>query len=175
MWKTLTIACILLILAASAAAPANLPDESQQTMMSATIFEQAEIVVPDDIWFDVTDVTQVSNIWGPQMSITNISLAPGNALRVEVKADAEDFTPPPGGSVAWVAGDVSWSANSWTGGTGFAGTLSSAAYTVVAESGANPTELSCSNMAWSLAAKPGCDRAGIHELYATWRVTSFAP
>lgn len=175
MWKTTTIAYLLLILATGMALSVTLPDEAEQTYMSATICEQADIYVPDMIWFDATDVTVRTDISVSEVNISNISLAPGNALRLELKANSEETTPPEGGTVAWVAGDFSWLASTWIGGTGHAGTLSSTAYTVVAESEPNATQLYCGEMFWSMAARPECDRAGAHELWATWKISSFAP
>jgi hypothetical protein len=175
MWKVLLITSTLLTLAATAAFPVALPNESQQSSIIATVMEQAQVSVPDEIVFDVTDVTQDTPISGLTVSATSVCLEAGKALRIELKADAADFTPPSVGAPTWAASDVSWTAGSWTGGTGVAGTLSAAAYNKIAESNVNASELSNSDMAFTIVAKPTIQFAGEYTVMGTWRFSSFTP
>lgn len=172
--RILLVACALLTIHTAALAVV-LPDESQQTTLTATVSEQANISVPNEILFDVTNVSANTDATGLAVSATTVVLNDGNALRIELKADAANFTPPSGAAVAWAASDVSWDAAAWTGGTGAAGVLSSAAYTKVADSSANASELSSSAVTWTLASKATIDRAGDHTLTSTWKFSSFTP
>lgn len=175
MHRVLPAACILLLLAASRASPVALPNETQQSSIIATVMEQAQITVPATIAFDVTDVTQDTPVSGLTVSATSVCLTDGNALRIELKADAADFTPPSVGAPTWVASDVSWTAGSWTGGAGLAGTLSALAYNKVAESNVNASQLSNSDMAFTILARPAIQYAGQYTITGTWRFSSFTP
>lgn len=157
----------------TAALAVMLPDESQQTTFIASVGEQAQVSVPDQIIFDVTNVTVATTAEDLAISATSIVLNEGNALRIELKADAADFADP-GSTVTWAASDVSWDAPVWTGGTGFAGTLSSLAYTKIAESEANAGTLSNDSVVWTLAPK-AIDLAGDYTLTVTWKFSSFTP
>lgn len=152
-----------------------LPNESQQTLIYASVMEQANLSVPDQIGFDVCDVTVDTVGSGLTVSATAVVLDSGNALRIELKADAVDFTPPSGASVTWAASDVSWAAGVWTGGTGSSGTLANGVYHTVAESSVNASELSCADMSFTLVQKPAVNIAGEYTLTATWKFTSFTP
>jgi len=175
MYRVLPAACILLLLAADCAFPIALPNEMQQSSIIATVMEQAQITVPGTIVFNVTNVTQDTRISGLGVSATSVCLESGKALRIELKADAADFTPPSGGAPTWVASDVSWEAGSWTGGAGVAGTLSDSAYNKVAESSVNASELSNSDMAFTILARPAIKYAGQYTVTGTWRFSSFTP
>ena len=153
----------------------NLPVENEQTEFVATVSEQAQLTVPATIEFDVTDVAQDTVESGVGVSATGCALVEGNALRIEIQADAAAFTPATGTSETWDATDVSWDAPAWTGGTGASGSLSSAAYTKVADGNENASEVSTANLSFTLADNAAIDRAGSYTLSATWRFTSFTP
>lgn len=167
------LACAVLAISTSVWS-AMLPSEDQSTTIIASVGEQAVISVPDEISFDAGNVSVPTTGTGLLISATSIVLDDGNALRIELKADAADFDKPGEASVTWAASDVSWDAPAWTGGTGAAGTLSSEAYTKVADSAANATELSSDAITWTLAPK-AVDRAGSYTLTTTWKFSSFTP
>lgn len=158
------------------AAQVTLPDTSQTTTFTANVSEQAVVSVPASITFNVTDVASPTQATSDAtVTASTIVLSDGNALKVEIKANAADFTPPDGGSVTWAASDISWDAATWANGTGSAGQLSSAAFTEVAASSANASSLSTNDLTFTLAAKSSVDRAGSHTLVATWKFSSFTP
>jgi hypothetical protein len=172
----LIVAELFAVSTAIYAAQVTLPDTSQTTTFTANVSEQAVVSVPASITFNVTDVSSDTQATSDAtVSATTIVLADGNALKVEIKANAASFTAPTGGSVTWSASDVSWDAATWTNGTGSSGQLSSAAYTQVAVSEANASSLSTSDLTFTLAAKSTVDRAGNHTLVATWKFSSFTP
>ena len=176
MRTALALAFAMLLLTGSAyAASVLLPDETQQTTFCASVMEQAELSVPVEIIFDVADVNNDTGASMLSVSATSIVLDSGNALRSELQADAANFTPPSGATVTWAASDVSWAAGAWTGGTGSSGTLANGIYHTVAESGVNASELSCTNMSFTLVQKPAVNIAGEYTLTATWKFTSFTP
>jgi len=152
----------------------TLPDTSHVTTFTASIAEQAVVSIPFQIIWDVTDITASTTSTGNAIGATSVVLCDGNALRIEIIAEGEDFCPPDGGSVSWKAVDVSWDAGTWTGGTGAAGTLTSEAYTRLADSNVNATELSSSSVTWTIAPKV-VDRAGYHEISTIWKFSSFTP
>ena len=166
---------VALLAISTAALAVVLPDENQQTLFTASVSEQADLTVPATITFDVVDVSADTAVTGLTVSVTAIVLYDGNALRIELKADSANFDMPTGATVTWAASDVSWDAPAWTGGTGAAGTLSSAAYTKIADSNENVGELSSSAVTWTLADKATIERAGDYDLTTTWKFSSFTP
>ena len=171
----LMLACALLAISTAAlAVGVVLDNESQQTTLTASVAAQAQVTVPDEISFDATNVTIDTQATGLTISATSIVLDDGDALRIELKADAASFDKPEGATATWAASDISWDAPVWVGGTGAAGTLSSAAYTKIADSNANASTLSNSTVTWTLADK-AIDRAGAYTLTTTWKFSSFTP
>lgn len=147
-----------------------LPDQSQTTELRAVVGEQARINVPASITFNVSSVASVTTA-SADITIDNIVLsAPTRTVRVSVQAAAAAFTPPAGGGNTWSAGEVSWVAGSWVGGTGVAGALTNAGFTTMANSGAGVSALSVTGLQFALAANPLVNRAGTHSLSMTWRV-----
>jgi len=175
MYRILTVACAVILMAgASLAAVVNLPNETQSTTFTATVSEQANVSVPASVAFNVTNVSADTNSADQSVSATTVVLSDGKALRVEIQADAANFTAPFGGTVTWAAGDISWDAATWTNGTGSANALSTS-YTTVATSNANAASLSASDLTFTLADKNTVDRAGDHTLAATWKFSSVTP
>jgi hypothetical protein len=175
MHRVALLVFIAVVMTTGAAWANSLPVENEQTEFVATVSEQADLLVPDEILFDVTDVTQDTLGGGVVVSATTCALVNGNALRIELKADAASFTPATGTSETWDAADVSWDAAAWTGGSGSAGVLSSAAYTKVADGEANAAEVSTAGLSFTLQSNSAIDRAGAYMLTASWRFTSFTP
>ncbi len=172
----LTLAIALLWVSCAAfAAIVTLPDTSQTTVFAAFVDEQAKVSVPTAINFAVSDVSQSTESANQAISATAVVLKDGRALKISLQANAANFTPPPGGTITWAASDVSWSAPAWTGGIGSIGALSSAAYITVAQSTANPTELSTTGLRFTLAGKSTVDRTGTHILVTTWKFESITP
>ena len=151
----------------------TLTDTSQTTTFTATVAEQADVTVPATVTFIVNDVTTTTAGMGA-VSVTSIVLFDGNALRISLQGNAAAFTPPAAGGTTWGVGDVSWAAGAWTNGTGAAGTLDNTAYNVVVSSDANASSIG-STITFTLAAKATVDRAGNHDLTATWKFESFTP
>ena len=136
---------------------------------------QVNITVPAFVSFPVTNAA-VSTTGSPNpftVSFTNADHFGSQAFRISVKAVAANFTPPAGSSIA--ASKVSWSIVSAQHGTGYNGTISSTAYTIVYQSVPKPNTGSVS-LTWSLAA-PGATglRAGNHTLSLTWRLEAVVP
>lgn len=173
---TMFLLVAVLVLGVSVMAGAivvTLPDTSQTTTFTATVAEQADVTVPATVTFTVNDVTSTTNGTGA-VSATSIVLADTKQLKISLQGNAASFTPPAAGGTTWDVGDVSWAAGTWTNGTGAAGTLSSAAYVVVATSAANAPSTG-STITFTLAAKAAADpavKAGDHTLIATWKFES---
>lgn len=105
------------------------------------------------------------------ISFSNAQLLTGKALRISVRADNSSLTPPSGSAIP--VSKITWTA-SGVGGTAFDGTVSSASYTQVYRSNANPGSGSV-NIAWSLAAPGSNIRAGDHMVTLTWMFESVTP
>ena len=133
--------------------------------------DTADVTVPAVVSFFVYDIAMSTNSSAQTVTVTNIDME--DWLKISLKADAENFTPPVGGATTWSAGDISWNAATWTGGTGVAGSLSSTAYNEVAHAGEAPSSTSTSNLVFTLAAKPTVSRAGAHTLSVRWRFERF--
>ena len=134
-----------------------------------------DVTVPASVIFAVTRVN-VSTTGSPNpftISFTNANHFNKLAFRISVKAVASSFTPPAGSSIP--ASKVSWSIYSAQGGTGYNGTLSSTAYTIVYQSVLEPKSGGVS-LTWSLAA-PGAGglRAGNHTLSLSWLLEAVVP
>ena len=136
---------------------------------------QVNVTVPAFVSFAVTNVN-VSTTGSPNpftISFTKADHFNKLAFRISVKAVAGSFTPPAGSSIP--ASNVSWSIVSAQNGTGYNGTLSSTAYTIVYQSVLEPSRGSVS-LTWSLAA-PGAGglRVGDHTLSLSWRLEAVVP
>ena len=140
---------------------------------SAVVGETVDITVPSTVTFIITNVAASSGgVPNPTtISFSNAQLLPGRALRISVKADSATFTPPGGAAIP--VSNISWTCNG-VNGTGFAGTVTSAGYTQVYQSDADPSSGSCS-IAWSIAAPGASILAGYHLLDLRWMFESVAP
>lgn len=161
-------------MAGAAVVTLTTPDESQATTFTATVAEQAAVTVPAGVAFSVGNVATSTASSAQTVTVTQIVLTNGKAIKIWLKANAATFTKP-GGSVTWADSDVTWNAATWSAsGTGNADTLDEE-YALVATSPANPASLSSTNLVFTLAAKATVDRAGDHTLAATWKFESFTP
>ena len=127
------------------------------------------IALPSSVAFTVTDVTQ-STTGSPNPFVINFSgLAIPNIQKftISVRANAANFTPPSGAGIP--ASNVSWTTSGILNGTGFSGTLSSSAYTVIYQSNLLVT-LGHINVTWYLAAPGAGIRAGNHTLTLTYKL-----
>ncbi len=135
--------------------------------------ESANVTVPAAVSFFVYDIAISTSSSNQSVSATDISTRMGRALRISLRANAENFTPPVAAVTTWSASNISWNAATWDNGTGVAGTLSSTAYAEVAHTGGSPSSTSTTNLVFTLAAKSTISRAGEHSLSATWKFESF--
>jgi len=164
---------LLCATAASAQTTVTLPDTSQTTAVSVNVSEQARIVVPAGITFNVSNVGSNTAASAASITIDQIVLSSATAqLRVSLKADAASFTPPAAGDTTWLATDVTWNAAAWTAAAGAAGTLSNGAYNTIATCDANATACSTNALVFTLGSKPSVQRSGTHTLTVTWKFES---
>jgi hypothetical protein len=152
-----------------------LPDSSQTTTMTATVSEQATVVVPATVTFNVSNVGAITtSSAAATVTITQIVLSSATKqLKVSMQANAASFTPPVAGATTWSASDVSWLAPTWTNGTGAGGTLSNTAFTALGTCTADVTSCSTTgSLFFYLAAKNTVKRSGNHTLVVTWKFES---
>ncbi len=148
-----------------------LPDTSQTTGVVVNIMENVTVTIPPAAFFSVANIsapTPSSTLTVSASALMRKTTSTGIAL--SVRAAAPQFTPPQSGLPTWAAADVSWPAAAWTGATGTAGTLSSAAFTRVAT--CEVDGCSTSSLLFTLAPKPGVTRSGAHTLVVTWKIES---
>lgn len=146
-----------------------LPDVSQTTTLTAVVSEQARVIVPASVTFNVTDVNSSTSAAGVAVDVDGIVLSSATRqLRVSIQAAAASFAPAAGGAT-WSAGDVTWNAATWTNAGGASGTLSAASYGTVATCDANVATCSTTGLVFSLGANPAVQRSGNHTLTVTWK------
>lgn len=132
------------------------------------------ISLPASVGFNVTDVGQPTN-GSPEpttVSFTIVNLALFHVLRVSVKADA-DFVPPGGAAIP--ASRVSWTTSNASQAMGSNGTMSTAAFTEVFETGSGVLGSGGVDVRWTLAAPGPGIRAGTHVATIRWRLESVIP
>jgi len=151
----------------------TLPDTSQTTLLTATVSEQARVVVPASVLFSVGNISLSTAASAATVTVDRIVLATATKqLKISVQAAAASFTPPIVGATTWSASDVSWNASSWTHATGVSGVLSAVSFTQVATCDPAATDCSTTTLTFTLAAKPTIARSGAHTLVVTWKVES---
>ena len=132
-----------------------------------------DVTLPLSVSFSVFDL-QLTTTGSPNptsLSFSNADLGPGDSLRISVAADSASFSTP-GGGTAIGADAVSWTTSGAIGGTGYSGTLDSAAYTLVFASDPDPSSGSL-NVSWQLAPLPSGVRAGDHSLTLRYKLEAF--
>jgi len=166
-------ALVAVLMAVASAAQAQtvviLPDTSQTTMMTAVVSEQARVIVPASVTFNVADVTSATTAAAATVTVDGIVLATATKqLQVSIQAGAASFAPAAGGAT-WAASDVSWNAPAWTNATGAAGTLSAASFDAVATCDPGVSDCSTTGLVFALGANPSVQRSGNHTLTVTWK------
>ena len=155
---------------ASAQTTVTLPDTSQTTLLTATVSEQARIVVPASVSFNVGNIANSTAASAATVTIDRMVLASATKqLRISVQANAASFTPPAVGATTWSASDVTWNAASWTRATGVSGVMSSVSFTQVATCDPGAADCSTTDLIFTLGAKPTVNRSGAHTLIVTWK------
>ena len=173
--RALVAATLVLIgsTAAFAQTTVALPDTSQTTLVTATVSEQARIVVPASVSFTVNNIANNTTSSGATVTVDRIVLSsPTKQLKVSVQASSASFTPPAVGAVTWSASDITWNAASWTRATGVSGALSAVSFTQIATCDAAAADCSTTDLVFTLGAKPTVNRAGAHTLIVTWKFES---
>jgi len=165
---------VLLVAASAGVANAQttvtLPDTSQTTLLTATVSEQARIVVPASVSFNVGNIANSTAASAATVTIDRMVLASATKqLRISVQANAASFTPPSVGATTWSASDVTWNAASWTRATGVSGVMSSVSFTQVATCDPGAADCSTTDLTFTLGAKPTVNRSGAHTLIVTWK------
>ena len=162
--------------AATAQTVIGLPNSSITTTLTANVSEQASITLPASVTFNVTNIAGSTSSGNQTISVQNIVLASATKqLTISLIANAASFTPPVAGATTWSASDVSWTTpnggpNSWVNGTRNNGTLSSAAYTLVATCNADVSSCSTTGLPITLGPKTTVRRSGAHTLTVTWKL-----
>jgi hypothetical protein len=173
--RALVPVTLVLIGSTTAAAQTTvaLPDTSQTTLLTATVSEQARIVVPAGVSFVVSNIANSTASTAATLTVDRIVLSSATKqLRVSVQAASASFTPPAVGAVTWSASDVTWNAASWTRATGVSGALSAVSFTQIATCDAAAADCSTTDLVFTLGAKPTVNRAGAHTLIVTWKFES---
>jgi hypothetical protein len=153
---------------ASAQSPIT-PDGGNTTTFTATVSEQADISVPANVAFAVTNKSAAAVSTAQTVTLSNIVLSSASkTLRMSVSSPAS-FTAPAGATYA--AGDVSWNASTFTSGTGIAGTLA-ATDVVLATCVAAVTTCGTTNLVFTLAPNATVVHSGNHTLVMTWKFES---
>ena len=156
---------------ASAQTTVILPDTSQTTTVSVTVSEQARVAVPAGITFNVSNISASTAASAAAVTIDQVVLGTATKqLRLSLKANAANFTPPVAGAATWAASDVTWNAATWTTAAGLGGTLSSATYNTVATCDPGVASCSTTGLVFTLGSKPTVQRSGTHTLVVTWKV-----
>ena len=158
---------------ASAQVTVSLPDTSQNTLMTAIVAEQARVVVPSTVTFNVANVAVATAASPASVTVDNIVLAtPTKQLRILMQASAANFTPPAALATTWAAGDVTWNNPSWSNATGTTGVLSSGSANQIATCAAGVSSCATTGLVFTLAAKPSVNVSGNHTLSVIWRFES---
>ncbi|MEX2271459.1 MAG: hypothetical protein WD690_08320 [Vicinamibacterales bacterium] len=159
--------------AASAQTAVTLPNSTQTTTLTANVSEQAQVTVPAGVTFNVTNVGASTAASAASVTVNSIVLATATkTLKISLQGNAAAFTPSVALAATWAVGDVTWSAATFSNGTGAAGTLIDTAYTAVADCAADAASCSTTNLVFTLAAKSTVKRSGNHTLAMTWKFES---
>lgn len=126
--------------------------------------ETVEITLPSNIYFPVTDVTQVTQGGTTTINYSSAQLLTNYRFDICLQANSDLFTTSAGAAIPV-------SKISWTGGT--PGTLTNTEFRQVYLSDTNPTVGSV-DITWKLANLTGLTglRSGVQSLTATWKVES---
>lgn len=144
-------------------------------MPRAHAADKVDITIPASVSFAVNSISATTTGTPARftVSFSNAKLKNTDALRISVKANTTDFTPP-SGTTKIPASNVTWTTSSAVGGTGSSGTLSATQYTQVYQSNINPSSGSV-RITWRLSGAPVGIRSGSHTLSLTWKLEAVTP
>jgi hypothetical protein len=149
--------------------------DTQTTVATAAVTEQARVIVPAGVTFNVTNIAASTAANAASVTVDHIVLnTASKQLKISVKAAAESFAPSVEGATTWSPSAVTWNAASWTNATGATGTLSSAAYNTVATCTADAADCGTTGLVFTLAPNTSVKRSGNHTLTLTWTFESIA-
>jgi hypothetical protein len=168
------LACSVVGANATSAVPLTPDAGSTTTTVTATVPEQCEVSLPATCAFTVSDITQAYTT-DVSVGASYIVLNDGNSLRLSMQAAAPSFTGPVVGHHSYAASAISWPADTWSNGTGAAGTLSDVSAVPVVLSSANAGTMGDATLPITLASDVLVDRAGNHTLTVNWIVESVTP
>jgi hypothetical protein len=144
-------------------------------LRGADAADTVRITIPASVTFTVNNIS--ASTTGTPASFTvsfdTAKLKHTDALRISVKANAADFTPP-SGATKIPASNVTWTTGSAVGGTGSSGTLSFSQYSQVYQSNVDPSSGSV-QITWRLTGAPAGIRSGSHTLSLTWKLEAVTP
>lgn len=170
--RTAIVAAIVAISAGVASAQGAMTvSGNTQTLFTANVSEQVQVVLPANVAFAVTNINAATSSALQTVTLSNIVLSSASkTLRMSVSAPAA-FTTSVVGSPTYAVGDVSWNASTFTSGTGILGTLA-ATDVVLATCVAAVTTCGTTNLIFTLAPNTGVIRSGAHTLMMTWKFES---
>ncbi len=147
---------------------------SSQSFGSVATFnlsEQCVIELPSSVTFVVTNLSTSTSAPAVSIDISNIALASATKqLKLSVRANSAEFTPPTPGATTWEAADVTWNAGVCSGAEGSSGTMSGSGFNTVATVTAGEASASTAGLVFTLDAKSSVKRSGNHTLTITWKV-----
>lgn len=121
--------------------------------------EQVRVQVPDSVIFEILDLQGPATAAVSRLSFDHVLLAPGNRLRISVRAEAD------------LAARIRFTAANARGGVAFGGPLRPGDYTTVFES--SPLALAGSvDLSWTLEPMGRFDRSGSRGVTLRWKVES---
>ena len=132
-----------------------------------------QVSLPAAVTFLVTDVSTTTTAASApaRISFLTSDVKSGDRVYISVQADTSTFAGP--GTTQIPVSKVSWTATGVGGSSGFAGSLSSTAYSQVLRSSQNPKS-GGADMTWQLAPVIASGlRAGTHTLTVRWRIEAF--
>lgn len=137
--------------------------------------ESVTISLPPTLTFMVSDVTVSTTAadGATRISFSNALLLPLKVLRISVRADASDFSPPAGTNKI-SSNAVTWTTANAQNGVGMNGTLSASSNVTVFQSDLGALSGGV-DLNWSLGPPGAAVRAGVHSLVLRWKLESVTP
>ena len=95
IWLVAVVMALLVSASVASATVVALPNTAQGSTLTANVSDQADVAASSAIAFAVSDVTgSTANTTDATITVSAMVLVNGNALKVEIQADAETFNPP---------------------------------------------------------------------------------
>jgi hypothetical protein len=144
-------------------------------LRGAEAADTVDITIPTSVTFTVVNISASTTGTPAPFTVifSNAKLKNTDALRISVRANAVDFTPP-NGNTKIPAANVTWTTSGVLGGTGSNGTLSSTQYTQVYQSNVDPS-FGRVRITWRLTGAPVGIRSGSHTLSLSWKLEAVTP